>query len=183
MLKTDLRKFDNSWYNPGAFWLKRMIWYYTNTFFFNSSFPFYSIKFILLRLFGAKISRNVVIKPRVNIKYPWNLTINENVWIGENVWLDSLGKIHIGSNSCISQGAMLITGNHNYKKYTFDLIIGDILIEEGVWIGAGSVICPGITCYTHSMLTAGSVATCNLESYSIYQGNPAIKTKNRTVSE
>ncbi len=133
-------------------------------------------------MFGAKVGKGVVIKPGVNIKYPWNLTIGDHVWIGENVWLDSLGKINIGANACLSQGATLITGNHDYSKQKFDLIIKDILLEEGVWIGAMSVVCPGVTCRSHSVLTAGSVAVGELDAYAVYQGNPAVKVKERVIS-
>lgn len=183
MFKTDLSKFNNSWYNPGALWLTRIMWYCANATFFNSYFPFYSIKIFLLRMYGAKVGRGVVIKPKVNIKYPWNITIGDNAWIGENVWLDSLGKINIGANSCLSQGAMLITGNHNYKKSGFDLMVGDIILDEGTWIGTGAIVCAGVTCKSHSVLAAGSVATGNLEAYSIYKGNPAAKIKDRIISE
>ena len=70
---------------------------------------------------------------------------------------------------------MLLTGNHNYKKETFDLIVKDILLEDGVWIGAKSVVCPGVHCGVNSILTAGSIATSHLNSDMIYQGNPAKK--------
>ena len=106
MLKTDLKKFNNAWYDPGASWLKRALWYYINTFFFNSSFPFYTIKFFLLHLFGAKIGKNVVIKPKVNIKYPWKLTIGDNCWIGEEVWIDNLSEVIMGESVTLSQGAL-----------------------------------------------------------------------------
>ena len=159
------------------------MWYCTNASFFNSYFPFYSIKIFLLRLYGAKVGHGVVIKPKLNIKYPWNVRIGNNAWVGENVWIDSLGKIYIGADSCISQGAMLITGNHNYKKSSFDLMVGDIILEEGVWIGTGAIVCAGVACKSHSVLTAGSVATDDLEAYSIYQGNPAVKIKERILAE
>ena len=81
----------------------------------------------------------MVIKPSVNIKYPWRLTIGSFVWIGEGVWIDNLENVVIGDNVCISQGAMLLCGNHNYKKTTFDLIVGSITLEDGVWVGAQSV--------------------------------------------
>lgn len=97
------------------------------------------------------------------------------------MWLDSLGKISIGNNACISQGAMLICGNHNYKKSTFDLIVGNIELEEGTWIGTGAVVCGNVICSSHSVLTAGSVAASNLDAYSIYQGNPAVKIKDRII--
>ena len=65
------------------------------------------------------------------------------------------------------------TGNHNYKRNSFDLIVDNINIKDGVWIGAKSIVCPGVTCYQSAVLSVGSVATKDLESFSIYQGNPA----------
>jgi putative colanic acid biosynthesis acetyltransferase WcaF len=135
----------------------------------------------LLRLFGARIGSEVEIKPNVNIKYPWHLTIGNEVWIGENVWIDSLVPVVIGNNICISQGAVLLTGSHNYKKTSFDLVTGGIVLEDGAWIGAGSIINKGITVASHAVLTSGSVATRNLEPYSIYQGNPAVKIRDRII--
>lgn len=104
------------------------------------------------------------------------------MWIGEGVWIDNLGKVKIGNNVCISQGAMLLTGNHNYKKESFDLIVGDITLEDGVWVGAKSVVCPGVTMKSHSILTVGSVLTKDAEEYGIYQGNLAVMVKKRVFS-
>ena len=103
--------------------------------------------------------------------------------IGEHVWIDNLVPVSLGANCCISQGAMLLTGNHNYKKSTFDLITGEIHLEDGVWIGAKAVVCPGVICRSHSLLTVGSVATSSLEAYCIYQGNPAQKIRDRRITE
>ena len=180
-LKTDLSSYNNSWYKPGnAF--KRAIWYVVNILcFLNPLFPFARIKSVILRFFGAKIGAGVVIKPGVNIKYPWKLNVGEFVWIGEGVWIDNLDDIIIGDNCCISQGAMLLSGNHNYKKITFDLMVKSIVLEEGVWIGAKAVVCQGVICRSHSVLTVKSVAVKDLEAYSIYQGNPAIRVKNREI--
>jgi putative colanic acid biosynthesis acetyltransferase WcaF len=184
MLTSDLSRFNNSWYKPGAGIIKIFFWYVCNLFFIKNRYnPFSSVKILLLRLFGAKIGKEVKIKPAVNIKYPWNLEIGNNTWIGENVWIDNLEKVTIGSNVCISQGALLMCGNHNYKKSTFDLIIGNIAIEDGVWIGAKSIVCPGVICKSHSVLTAGSVATKDIEPYGIYQGNPAILIRQRDIVE
>lgn len=182
-MKINLAQFDNSWFVKKSKW-KMISWYFINAIFFTTPFfPFSRLKVGLLRLFGARIGKGVIIKPKVNIKYPWNLTIANNCWIGENVWIDNLALVAIESNVCISQGAMLLCGNHNYKKVSFDLLVGQIKLEEGVWIGAQAVVCPGIVCRTHSILTVGSIATKNLKAYSIYQGNPAEFVKTRIVEE
>lgn len=178
----DLGVYKNDWYNCGAGMFKRLCWYFCNELVFKSGFfPLNGLKIVFLRLFGAKVGKQVVVKPGVNIKYPWFLTIGNQVWIGEDVWIDNLAEVSIGNDVCISQGAMLLTGNHNFSSEKFDLIIGKIILESGCWIGAKSVVCPGVTCKTHAVLTVGSVANKVLEAYSINRGNPAVKIKHRFV--
>jgi putative colanic acid biosynthesis acetyltransferase WcaF len=180
MTKTDLSVFNNSWYTPKAGVAKRGMWFLVNAIvMLNPIVPFSGLKIFLLRSFGAQIGKGVVIKPSVNIKYPWLLSIDDNSWIGEKVWIDNLADVHIGKNVCISQGAFLLCGNHNYKKPSFDLQIGKIILEDGVWIGAKSIVCPGVTCSSHAVLAVGSIATHNLDAFSIYQGNPAEKRRVR----
>ena len=179
--KTDLSKYNNSWYNPGSS-IKRVFWYLINILFFkNALFPFNGIKITLLKLFGAKIGSGVIIKPCVNIKYPWFLNVGNNCWIGENVWIDNLAMVNLGNNVCLSQGVILLIGNHNYSKSTFDLIVKPIILEDGVWIGANSVVCGGVTCHSHSVLSVSSVASKDLEAFGVYQGNPCIKIKIREI--
>ncbi|MDO6440379.1 WcaF family extracellular polysaccharide biosynthesis acetyltransferase [Cyclobacterium sp. 1_MG-2023] len=180
---SDLSKYDNSWYNPGGNSFKRILWYYTNiVFFINPLNPFSSLKIFLLRLFGSKVGEGVRINPSVNIKYPWLLEIGNYTWIGEKVWIDNLHLVKIGDNCCISQGAMLLTGNHNFKKSSFELIVKNITLEDGAWVGAQSTVCPGVICKSHSILTVGSIATKDLDEYGIYQGNPASKIRKRIIN-
>lgn len=183
-IKTDLSTFNNSWYKPGASKIKIALWLIISGLFFRHSLSVMSkLKVFLLRLFGAKIGVAVVIKPSVNIKYPWKLKIGNHCWIGENVWIDNLADVEIGDHVCISQGSLLLTGNHNYKKSSFDLIIGKIILENGVWIGAKSVVCPSVICKSHSVLSVNSVATKNLANNGIYQGNPAILIRSRDLAQ
>jgi putative colanic acid biosynthesis acetyltransferase WcaF len=178
----DLSKYDNSWYHPGKNLFVRICWILTNALFIHCHWnPSSSLRVFLLRLFGAKIGRGVMIKPGINIKYPWHLSVGDYVWIGENVWIDNLVRVSIGNHVCISQGAFILTGNHDYHKRTFDLIVKSIIIEEGVWVGAKSIICPGVICRTHSVLTVGSIATKELPPYSICSGNPASIVKQRDI--
>ena len=180
MLKTTLNQYDNSWYQPGRSALVRLSWYFVNCVFFQSALlPFNALKVYLLRLFGARVGRGATIKPSVNIKYPWRLRVGDHVWIGEGVWIDNLADVTISNQVCLSQGAMLLTGSHDYKRPTFDLITGDITLEEGVWVGARAVVCPGVTCGSHSVLSVNSVATTHLEAYKVYQGNPAVAKRER----
>jgi putative colanic acid biosynthesis acetyltransferase WcaF len=176
--------YNNDWFKReiGASKFKQIAWYISNVIFFiNPLIPVSGIKKSILKLFGAQIGKGVVLKPGINVKYPWKLIIGDYSWIGEKVWIDNLANIEIGKNCCLSQGAMLLTGNHNFASATFDLSVKGIKLEDGVWIGAQAIVCPGITCYTHSVLAVQSVATKDLEAYKIYQGNPAGFVKERII--
>lgn len=178
-MKTDLSKYDNSWYNPGSR-LKRFVWYFINEIFLKNSLnPSSSLKISLLKLFGSRIGIGVIIKPGVNIKYPWKLKIGNYCWIGEDVWIDNLAEVTLMDNVCVSQGAFLLCGNHNFKSTYFDLQVKPIVLEEGCWIGAKSIVAPGIRVGSHAVLSINSVASKNLEPYKIYRGNPAQITKER----
>lgn len=175
-----LKTFSTNNYDKGRGRLIQLIWIFCNALFLkNSWFVFMGFKVFLLRFFGAEIGQGIVIKPNVNIKFPWKLVMGNDVWIGEGVWIDNLDKVTIGNDVCISQGALLLTGNHDYKSSSFDYKNEPICIGNGVWIGAKSVVCPGIICENESILTVGSVATKNLESFGIYQGNPALWIRQR----
>lgn len=182
--KVDLSTFNNAWYKPGGSAILRFAWYFINVLFFiNPAMPVNKLKIWLLKLFGAKIGRGVLLKPGINIKYPWHLEIGNHAWIGENVWIDNLVPVYIGNHVTLSQGAMLLTGSHDYKAQTFDLLVKQINLEEGVWIGSQAIVCPGVTCRSHSVLAVGSVATQDLEPYFIYQGNPAEKKRRRNINK
>ena len=182
MTQTDLSKYNNAWFDEGAGFVKRTIWFIVNALFFiNPCNPLSGIKVSLLRLFGAKIGKGVVIKPGVNIKYPWKLNIGNCVWIGERVWIDNLDTVTIGDHCCLSQEVLILIGNHNYKSDAFDLLVAPVVLEEGVWLGARSIVTGGVTCESHSVLSVQSVASTSLQAYSINRGNPAIHIKTRVI--
>jgi putative colanic acid biosynthesis acetyltransferase WcaF len=179
--KSDLSRFDNSWYNPGPAW-KRVVWYMIHALFFRSAFPVSSVKIALLRMFGARIGKGVVIKPHCSIKYPWNLTVGDYTWLGEEVWIDNLDRVTVGSHCCISQGALLLCGNHDYTRETFDLITRPIVLEDGVWVGAKSTVCPGVTMREHAVLSVGSVLSGDAEAWAVMRGNPAVQVRTRAIT-
>ena len=180
----DLSSFSSAWYDPGRGFIVRTLWYFINAVVFVSPLvPVYGLKRMLLRLFGARVGHGVAIKPRVNIKYPWRVTLGDNVWIGEGAWLDSLADIRIGANCCVSQGAMLCTGNHDWSSTSFDLIVRPIVLEQGSWVGCRATVLGGATMRSHAILTVGSILVGEAEPYTIYRGNPATAVHDRRVGD
>ena len=181
-MNVTLNKFDGSDFNKGAGLLKITLWYFANALIVRASWnPFMGIKVALLRAFGAKIGKGLVIKNNVIIKSPWNLEVGDDCWLGESCWIDNLDRVTIGSNVCISQGAMLLTGNHDYTNPTMPYRNAPISIEDGAWIGAQTTVCPGVTVHRNAILTVGSVATKDMVANGIYQGNPAVKIRERRI--
>ena len=182
-----LKKVNNATYEAsiviGAGKMKQFCWYFTNIFFFKNSLNISSgLKVFLLKLFGARIGKGVVIKPAVNIKYPWKLQIGNYSWIGERVWIDNLSDVLIGESVTLSQAAMILTGSHDHTKESFDFISLPVVLEDGAWIGARAVVYGGVTCYTHSILGINAVAESNLNAYTIYKGNPAVPVLARLIN-
>jgi putative colanic acid biosynthesis acetyltransferase WcaF len=181
-----MKKVQNELYKTtidiGASKLKQLLWYLVNIIILKNSFNISSAsKVLFLKIFGATIGKGVNIKPCVNIKYPWKLSIGDYTWIGEEVWIDNLSDVMIGNNVTLSQGAMILTGSHDHTKTTFDFISMPVVLEDGCWIGARAVVYGGVTCKSHSILGINAVAESNLESYIIYKGNPAVPVINRVI--
>jgi putative colanic acid biosynthesis acetyltransferase WcaF len=175
--------YQNSEFHPGASLLRQALWFFVGDRLVQSRLlPSPRVKVIILRWFGAKIGLGVNIKPGVKVKFPWRLIIGDHVWLGENVWIDNLATVTIESHVCISQGAYLCTGNHDWSDERFSLKIGAIYLQEGSWLGAKTAIAPGVVVGRGAVLTLGSTALNSLEPMTIYTGNPARAIKARTIT-
>ena len=180
MVSPDLRTYDNSWYKPGRSFLVASLWFFVGLPIVRSKInPLSGLRRSLLRAFGAKIGEQVEIKPGVQVKYPWLLTVGDHSWIGENVWIDNLVPVTIGSNVCISQGAYFCTGNHDWSDPSFGLIVKPITVADGAWVGAKSIISPGVEIGKCGVAAAGSVVTKTIPAYEIHAGNPAQFSRRR----
>lgn len=181
MSLVQLQRYDNSWYKPGGSLLKRALWMLVAQPVFASAWIPSSWRVHLLRLFGARVGAGVVIKPSVQVKYPWHLELGDHCWIGEYVWVDNLTTVRIGANCCASQGAYFCTGNHDWSEPGFGLMIAPIQMCEGSWAGAKCVLTPGSVLGSYAIASAGSVIVGNVPDFQIFAGNPARYVKTRTI--
>ncbi len=140
--------------------------------FVNNSFqPSTRIRVDLLRLFGAKIGRDTLIR-NIHVKFPWNLEIGDRCWLGEGVWLHNQDKLTIGADSVISQQTFITTGSHDLKE-TMDLVTRPVRIGRGVWVTSRCIVLAGVEIGDNAVLTPGSVANRSLAGGGVYGGNPA----------
>jgi putative colanic acid biosynthesis acetyltransferase WcaF len=153
--------------NRGPAW--RVAWYVLSAVLFQSALVLPSCwKAALLRRFGAQVGAAPVIRPRVTIKYPWFLALGDHVWLGEGTWIDNHCTVTIGHHVCISQGAYLFTGNHDWNHPRFRFFCKPVTIEDGVWVGAKAIVCPGSVLGRMSVLGAGVVWSGVAEARGIY---------------
>ena len=178
-----LDTFDNSGFDRGASRGKELLWLLCCWLLLSSGLPGSGWRATLLRMFGARIGRGVIFKPGVRVKFPWRLIVGDHCWIGEEVWIDNLAEVSLGSHVCVSQGAYFCTGSHDWSKQSFDLIVKPINVGPHAWIAAKSIVAPGGCVGEGAVLGLGSVATHDLEPWTIYGGNPAVRVKLRPRSD
>ena len=164
----------------GAGGIKVQIWWAVQaTLFAWSPQILYRWRAFLLRLFGAKIGKNVVIRPSVKITYPWKLTIGDYAWVGDDAVLYTLGEITLGANSVVSQKCYLCTGSHDYQSAHFDINAAPIVVGEKCWLATDVVVAPGVTIGEGTIVGARSSVVKSLPANMICRGNPAVVTRER----
>ena len=169
-----LDRFDNTAFDRGAGSLKEAFWVLCKALFFQCPLPWPStLRVFLLRAFGSKIGKDVVIRSGVNISFPWRFEAGDYVWIGEDVFILSLARVSLGSNVCLSQRAFLCTGSHDFRSEAFDLVTGPIRIEDGVWVAAQAFVGPDVVVGRDAIVSAGSVVLKTVQSACLVRGNPA----------
>lgn len=164
----DLETYTTGGYAPGRAKVVIALWLLVEAVLVASWIPGSRHRSAVLRLFGARIGRGVVIKPRVRVKYPWRLEVGDHSWIGEGVWVDNLADVRIGANACLSQGAYLCTASHDWSRSSFDLRTAPIVVEDGAWVGARVSIGPGVTIGEGAVATLGLSVVKSLEPWMIH---------------
>ena len=89
-----------------------------------------------------------------------------------------IGPVSIGDDVRLAQNVVITALNHNYQDTTLPISeqgvkAEQIYIGDETWIGANSVILPGVFIGKHCVVAAGSIVTKNVPSYSVVAGNPA----------
>lgn len=133
---------------------------------------FFGWRRFLLRLFGARIGKGVLIRPSVTVTFPWKLSIGDWSWIGDCVTLYTLGEISIGDNAVVSQHSYLCTGSHDYTCRSFDIGTAPIRIEPEAWVSSKVFIAPGVTVGRGALVGACSVVFKDVPAAMICAGNP-----------
>jgi putative colanic acid biosynthesis acetyltransferase WcaF len=160
--------------------LARALWHVVYvTLFRPSPRPLHEWRAFLLRLFGAKIGAHPRIYPRARIWAPWNLECADVVGIADEAIVYNPALIRLGSHCIVSEQAYLCGATHDYTDPVFPMICAPITIERYAWICARASVQMGVVVHEGAILGLGSVATRDLDPWSVYAGVPARRVKAR----
>ena len=167
-------------WHPGAPLFVQILWFCLGSPLLAANWlPGSAWRVLLLRAFGARLGSSCRIKPGLRVKFPWRLRVGRACWLAEGAWLDNLATITLGDRVCISQGAYLCTGNHDFRTQGFNLLLGPISIGSDAWIAARSVVAPGSQIGPGAVVALGSVVSGAVPSGAIVRGNPAVTVGQR----
>lgn len=156
------------------------LWWIVYAVFFKlSPQVLYGWRRFLLRAFGAKIGKDVIIRPTAQITYPWKVSIGDYSWIGDEVVLYSLGEIEIGSHTVISQRSYICTGTHDYESNDFRIYAEKITIGSKCWLATDVYVAPSVTIGNNTVVGARSSVFKDLPENKVCLGSPAAPIKDR----
>jgi len=142
--------------------------------------PLHAWRAFVLRLFGARLGANCRIYPAAEIWAPWNLVCEDAVAIANGAVIYNALPVHLGSHSIVSQQAYLCGSTHDLDDPAFPMISAPITLGAYAWICARAVVGPGVTVGEGAVLGLASVATRDLEPWTVYAGAPARKLRMRS---
>jgi putative colanic acid biosynthesis acetyltransferase WcaF len=161
--------------------LARLAWGIVYTLLFRTSpRPLHAWRSLILRSFGARIGANCHIYPCARIWAPWNLVCEDVVAVADDAIIYNPCRITLGSHAIISQEAYLCGASHDYNDPGFGLTLAPIIVQSYAWICARSTVQMGVCVGEGAVLALGSVATSDLEPWTVYGGVPARPIKNRS---
>ena len=138
--------------------------------------------------FHCEYGKHIFIGDKVIINMNCTFVDNNRIDIGSNVLIASNVQIYtIGSNVLIASNVQIYTATHSTKvneRMVQDWAEGEeicrtyalpVKIEDGVdgvWIGGGTILLPGVTIGKNSVIGAGSVVTRSIPANCVAVGNP-----------
>jgi putative colanic acid biosynthesis acetyltransferase WcaF len=144
--------------------------------------PFHGWRSMLLRIFGATMGQDCHFYPGSKVWAPWNLSCADQVTAADGAEIYNPAPVTLGSHAILSQGAFLCGATHDYDDPAFPLLAYATGIGAYAWICARASVAPGVQVAEGAVLGLGSVATRDLEAWTVYAGAPAVKVKDRKRS-
>jgi putative colanic acid biosynthesis acetyltransferase WcaF len=175
-----LDDWDHSGFDYGRPKFIVFLWFLCqDTLFRFSPLPCYGFRRMLLKVFGCKVGKHVLVHPRARLHFPWRIVIGDYSWIGDDAWLYSIAPIKIGEHTIISQKSFLCTSGHDYRDPRFKTTNDPITVGNGVWIAADVFVAPGVSIGDNAVIGSRSSVFHNMPAEMVCYGYPCRPVKPR----
>lgn len=166
--------------------LARLLWQFVYVVLYRASpRPLHAWRSMLLRLFGATMGSGCHFYPSGKVWAPWNLICEDCCTLADGAEIYNPSTIYLESHCIISQQAYICGATHDYNHPEFPTISYPMRLGAYSWICARASVSPGVKVGAGAVLGLGSVATRDLNAWTVYSGVPAapIRTRERIVAE
>jgi len=159
---------------------RRLVWNLVHALLYRTSpRPFHAWRSMLLQIFGAKLGPHCHFYPSSKVWAPWNLHCADSVGVGDHAEIYNPAPMRFGSHAILSQGAYVCGATHDYNDPAFPLQAYAMEVGPYAWVCARASVAPGVQIAEGAVLGLASVATRDLEAWTVYAGSPAVKVKER----
>ena len=115
------------------------------------------------------------IEPPFHCDYGYNVSVGKSFYCNYDCVFLDCGKITVGDYVMLGPKVQIYTANHpiapEVRRLNHDQGI-PVTVGNDVWIGGGSILCPGVTVGDGSVIGAGSVVTHDIPAGVVAAGNP-----------
>ena len=151
-----------------------VLWVVTRCAFFTTQLPWpNALKRSLLRLFGAKIGAGVIVRPGVNVHFPWRLVVGNHCWIGDGTVLLNIAPITFEDHVALAHQVYVAAGGHDIRSATMAPKHAPVVVKSGTWIASRAFVGPGVTIHERCVVGAGSVVVKDIGPDVVVGGSPA----------
>ena len=162
--------------------LARALWHVAYVLLFRPTpRPMHAWRALILRAFGARLGPDCHIYAKARIWAPWNLHCEDAVAIADEAVVYNPAPVSMGSHAIVSEQAYLCGASHLYDDPAFPMVWRPIHIGAYAWICARACVQMGVRVGDGAILGLASVATRDLEPWSVYAGVPARRIKARKI--
>lgn len=168
---------------PVSIKVKRALWNICCAIFFRPFVTgfFRPWRIFVLRMFGAKLDKDVNVYSSVGIWAPWNLEMHHGSCLGPDVICYNQARVILEDNVTVSQYSYLCTAGHETNELNTagsGLIVSDITLKKDAWIGTRAFVGMGVVIGEGAVVGATASVYKDVEPKTVVGGNPARVIKN-----
>ncbi|GAC1456670.1 MAG: hypothetical protein PVS2B3_08190 [Steroidobacteraceae bacterium] len=151
----------------------RVLWAFGRWLIVLSPHPCHGWRRMVLRLFGARVGRQVRIHSSSVLYMPWNVELGDWAAVGPEVFIYSLGQVRIGCRATVSYRTHVCAGTHDFADPALPLLKPPVTIADDAWVGTDAFIGPGVTVGRGAIVAARAVVVKDVAALTVVGGHPA----------